>query len=383
MGKRELLLAFIFVTFGFVVFQLTKPAGDPNKPGWSFGGIVEQIRREVRGNQGRAQTTKTERIAAPATLKEIRIERQPPEVAIVGEDRDDIELELKVDSRAYDDAEAKKTAEETKVLVDQAGDLVRLTMWYPEGGRQTATWSMKVPRRLAIRIDEKGGKVTVAHVAAVTFGGAGRGETVITDVPGAVQVNQRGNAITIDNVGSLKLTTMNTGEAKISGVHGNAVFNIQGGELRADGIDGSVEVEARNSDLRFVNLSKTKGPIRLNVSGGELQLDGVQVETRVDARRTEVRVNQNLPAPLAIYGDEEIIEVTLPPGVTVEAVVTNGRANVDQTLQDAGLKVTEAKNDGGDSSERRETRIAGNIKSGGPTITLRSTRGEIVLRARN
>ena len=128
MGKRELLLAFIFAIFGFVVYQLTAPAGDPNK-GWSIGGIVEQIRREVRGNQGRVQVARTERIMAPATVREIRIERQPSEVVVVGEDREDIEIELKIDSRAYDDAEARKTADETKVLVDQAGEVVRLTQF--------------------------------------------------------------------------------------------------------------------------------------------------------------------------------------------------------------------------------------------------------------
>lgn len=381
MGKRELLLAFIFVIFGFVVYQLTAPAGDPGK-GWSFGGIVEEIRREIRGNQARVQVARTERIPAPATLREIRIERQPSEVVVVGEDRDDIEVELKIDSRAYDDAEAKKTAEETKVLVDQAGEVVRLTQFYPEGGRQTVAWSMKVPKRLALRIDEKGGKVRVSQLAAVTFGGAGRGETIITDIAGAVQATQRGNAITITNVGSLKLTTFNTGEAKISGVHGNVTLNIQGGEVRGEKIEGSLEVEARNADLRFTDLDEAKAPIRFNVVGGELQLDGLHVETRIDGRHVEVRVSQVVAAPLSIYTDEEIIEVTLPPaGVTVDAMVVNGRVNVDKALESAGLKTTETGS--ASDSERKETRVAGDVKSAGPLITLRSTRGEIVLRARN
>lgn len=380
MGKRELLLAIIFVTFGFVVYQFTKPAGDPNR-GWSFGGIIENIRREIRGNQGRVQVARSERIAVPPTVREIRIERQPSEVVVVGEDRDDIEVELKIDSRAYDDAEAKKTAEETKILVDHAGEVVRLTQFYPEGGRQTASWAMKVPKTLAVRIDEKGGRVVISHVAAVHLGGAGRGETVITDVAGAVQANQRGNAITISNVGSLKLTAFNTGEAKISGVRGNVTLNVQGGEVRASGIEGSIEVEARNADLRFTELDKAKAPIRFNAIGGEVQLDGVQAETRIDGRHVEVRVNQAAPAPLSIYTDDEIIEVTLPAGVTVDALVVDGRVNVDAPLAASGLNTTES---GGTSDNaRKETRIAGHVKSAGPSITLRSTRGEIVLRSRN
>jgi hypothetical protein len=108
----------------------------------------------------------------------------------------------------------------------------------------------------------------------------------------------------------------------------------------------------------------------------------VQVETRIDGRHVEVRVNQASAAPLSIYTDDDVIEVTLPSsGVTVDAMVVNGRVNVDKALETAGLKTTEtsAPND----NERKETRVAGDVKSAGPLITLRSTRGEIVLRSRN
>jgi hypothetical protein len=161
MGKRELLLVCVFVVAGFVVYQATSPPRDPNRPGWSFAGIMDEIRREVRGNQSRAETTKTQVIPAPPTVREIRIVRFPSEVTITGEDRADIEAVLKVHSRAYDDAEAKKTAEATKLLVDPAGELLTLTMDYPREGQQTVILTLKVPKRLALRIDDKGGKLRV------------------------------------------------------------------------------------------------------------------------------------------------------------------------------------------------------------------------------
>lgn len=387
MGKRELLLGVIFVTFGFVVYQFTKPAGDPNRPGWSFGGIIEEIRRDVRGRQARAEVTKNQTIPAPPTLREIKIDRFPSEVVVIGEDRTDIALDLKVTSRGYDDAEAKKTAEQTKVLVDQAGELITLTLDYPREGQQTASLSLKVPKRLTFRVDEKGGRLRVSQVAAVIIGGAGRGETVIGDIAGAVQAVQRGSAITIANVGSLKLTTFNSGEVKISNVRGNATLSFTGGEIRADNIEGTIEVESRNADMKFDNLAKAQAPIRINAIGGEVVLNGVQVETRIDARRAEVRVDQTSAAPLAIYGDGESIELTLPSnGYTVDGMAVDGRVNVDKALEAAGLKVSNGGGPEGGSSggdPRRESRVAGSVKNGGPTITLRTTRGEIVLRSRN
>ena len=376
MGKRELLLVAAFVVIGVVVYQATAPAGDPNRRGWSFGGIVEQIRREVRGNQARTQVTKSEIIPVPATLREIKIERFPSEVVIVGEERADIALEYKVDSRGYDDAEAVRTANETKVTVDEAGEMLRLTVVYPPDGRQTVTMSLKVPKRLALRLDEKGSRLTVSHLAAVTIGGAGRGETVISEIAGLVQVNQRGSAITVANVGSLRLTTIAAGEVKISGVKGDATLNVQGGEVRLEKVAGAVEIDSRNSELRFEHVEDMRGPLRIRDMGSEIDLVGVRCDTRIDGRESEVRVTQGAAAPLAIYNDYEgqnAIQVFLAKGgMKIDAAANNGRITVDATLSSAGLKVV-----GTGSNPNADQRLEGVIGGGGPAVTLRATRGNI------
>ena len=71
-------------------------------------------------------------------------------------------------------------------------------------------------------------------------------------------------------------------------------------------------------------------------------------------------------------------------GFTVDAMATAGRLNVDKALESAGLQVTHTGSSSGDNdSTPKESRASGSIKGGGPTITLRTTRGEIVLRSRN
>ena len=105
MGKRELLLAAGFLLIGVVVYQVTAPAADPSRPRWSVGGILEQVRRDVRGNQAQASSTSTTSIAAPTSLREVRIVVGSVNVSLVGEDRSDIQSELEVTSNAYDQAE--------------------------------------------------------------------------------------------------------------------------------------------------------------------------------------------------------------------------------------------------------------------------------------
>ena len=381
MGKRELLLVAAFIVIGTVVYQATKPAGDPNRRGWSFGGIVEQIRREVRGNQARTEITKTDIVPAPATLREVKIERYPSEVEVVGEDRTDIAIELKVESRAYDDAEAKRTANETKVIIDEAGEMLRLTMFYPPEGRQTATLKLRLPKRLALRLDDKGSSLTVSGIAAVSVGGAGRGETVISDIAGEVHVNQRGSTISITNVGSLRLTTVSAGEVKISGVKGDATMNFTGGEVRIEKIAGAVEIDSRSSELRIDHIEDLRGPVRIRDVGSDIDLNGIRADARIDGRESEVRVVQGAAAPLAVYNDNDgsdAIDVTLADGgMKLDVAANRGRITLDDKLAAAGLKV-EAAQDKEDKSD--DQRLQATIGQGGPLVTLRAVRGHIQLR---
>ena len=383
MGKRELLLIAAFVLVGFVVYQVTSPPRDPGRRSWSFAGIMDEIRREVRGNQARAESTNTQVIPAPATLREIRLVNHPSEVAVIGEDRADVEAVLKVNSRGYDDAEAKRTAQATKLLVDPAGELLTLTMDYPPEGRQTATLSLKVPKRLALRIDEKGGSLTVLEVAAVTLGPS-RGATVLTNIPGRVQVVQRGSTLTISNVGPLRVNTVSA-ETVIGGVRGGATLNFQGGDIRAEAIEGAIELEGRNADMTFGKLEKASGPNRFNTTGGQLIVTGLTADTRIDARRTEVRVEQAAVATLAVYAEGETAEVTTAAGgLTIDALAVIGRITLDAAWEKMGLAVATTKT-GGDSNGqggREESRLTGKVNGGGPTVTLRTTRGDINLRSR-
>ncbi len=384
MGKRELLLAAAFIIFGVVVYQVTAPAADPSRPGWSVAGIIEHMRREVRGNRAQATTTNQSVIPVAESVRELQIEVRTGAVEVVGEVRSDIEASLKVISNAYDDSEAERTAKATRLKVDEAGAVLMLAIDYPRPGRQRAHLTLKIPRGLAVRVDEKGSSLKVEKVASV-FIGSGRGETVINAIPGSVQITQRGNTAKITDVGSLKLTTFSGAEISVSRVHGDATFMLQGGELRADEIRGAIEVEARNSDVKLERLQGNRKPIRINANRGELLLQGVETDTRIDGRETDIRVDQTAASPLSIYNDgDETVEVTLPPaGFKIDARTVEGRLNLDGPLEKAGLKVATSSGPGGERGEvREEHRVAGIVRGGGPMITIRASHGDIVLRSR-
>src|SRR5919107_636683 len=102
MGKRELLIAAVFVFLGFAMYRFTAPPGDPSDQGFSISRIIDEIRREVRGQRETAETTTTVTRPVPNSVTELRLVFLSGTVSIVGEDRDDLEAEFHVRSTGYD-----------------------------------------------------------------------------------------------------------------------------------------------------------------------------------------------------------------------------------------------------------------------------------------
>ncbi|MEO5895075.1 MAG: DUF4097 family beta strand repeat-containing protein [Vicinamibacterales bacterium] len=372
-----------FIVLGTVVYQITASPSDPTRASWSFAGMIQKVRREVSGNQASAKTRTTETVAAPDSLRELRIVMRTGAITVIGEDREDVEITLNVTSTGYDSAEAERLSKATALKLDEAGALLIASVDYPVEGRQTSTLDIRVPKRLVLRVDEKSGVLTAKDIAGVVLGAA-RGETNISGVAGLVQVTQRGGVISVSDVETLRLNTFSGAEARIARVRGAATFTLQRGELRAEEVNGAIELESTNADVRLEKLDKNRNPIRLNVTNGEVVLEGLQTETRIDARDADIRVDQPRAAPLSIYNDgDESIELTVPgDGFKLDAISAEGRLTADAALASAGLKIVESGGDGEATAVRHEFRANAAIRGGGPTITLRATRGDIVLRSR-
>jgi hypothetical protein len=384
MGKRELIIAAVFAALGFGVYHLTAPPADPTDEGFSIGRVIDQVRREIRGQRETAEATFAANRPVPDTITEIRLTFAIGAVTIIGEDRDDIAAEMQVRSTGYDEAEAQRLAKESILTFDEAGALLIISGKFPVAGRQTPTLHLKIPKRLGVRMDEKGNTLEISDVRSVLIG-SGRGQTTIQRIDGSVTLTQRGSELTITDVGSLKLSTFSGVEARVSKVHGDATLNLQGGELRGEEFGGAIQAETRNADMQFEKLEGLEGPVRVEANGGEIVFIGLAAEARIDARRTDIRVDHAGGAPLSIYSEgEETVELTVPPvGFTIDALAIDGDVSLEEKLATAGLK-RQATGGGDDerSSARRETRLTGSMRGGGPAITLRATRGDIVIRSR-
>ena len=371
MGKRELLLIVGFVILGAVVYQATAPPAGPNERSFSFSRLLDHFRRELRGNPASAETTTTTAYAIAEDVKEMRLAGRFAEVQIVGEARADVETTLRVHSNATDDAEAKRTAEATVLLVDRPGGTISFSPDYPVEGRQRAFLTIKVPARLQLRLEQEAPRLTVSNVAGVEVP-SGRFQMGFKDITGRVALAVRGGEITIENVGSLKFSGRGS-TVHIARVRGEASIMMQSGELEAAELGGPVDIEASSGDITISKAERTRGPIRINVTAGNVVLKGLKTDARIDGRNAEIEVGMAGAAPIAIYNEgDERIALTLPPGgYTLDARASNGRITLPEELR-AAFNVDQPAEDG-------EQRAYGPANGGGPMITLRANHGNITI----
>ena len=376
MGKRELLLVVCFVIVGVLVYQATAPAPGPGHRGLSIGRLIEAARREVSGNRSLAELTTTNVHELPSDLTELRITGPISEVSVQGEDRANVESTLYVNSRAYNDEEARKYAEQSLLVADQTASALILRMQFPTPGRQRATLKLKVPTRLRIRVEPGAGMLQVNDVAAVEIAGT-RGEAKLSKIAGRVEVSHRGGEVTIDEAGSLEFNGR-AGSLKLTSVRGDTRIKMDGGgEITTSKLAGSVDIESRSTDVTLENLESTPGPIRITANGGSVKLQGLKCEARIDVRSAELNVTMAAAAAVAIYNENANVALTPPPGgFTLDALVIDGDITPANRLDQLGLRASRE----GDS---KESRVVGAVQGGGPTITVRSTRGDLELESRD
>jgi hypothetical protein len=372
MGKRELLLVCAFVVLGAIVYKATARAPREGERRFSWSQLSQTVHRAVRGNRASADITSTFAHPVPATVNTLRLSAVPGDMVVVGEDRDDIVAELKVWSNGYDEAEAQKLAKEVFMKYDDGGAVVTAEVKFPAGGTQRASMSLRVPARLELRMATQGVPLDVRNLAAVDIA-MSRSATTIRNVAGRVTIVHRGAELTIEDIGSLRLTTASGAEVTATKIRGETNLSLSGGEFHGRDIVGPIDIQASATDVVLEGLDHVSGMTRINATNGSVRIDGLRTEARVDGRSTDTTVAIAKPATVALYNDGNgDIEVTLPSdgGFRLDVAADGGRIDAVGGLPE--VKGTE-----------QQQRLTGDVRGGGPTITLRVASGDIKLKTKN
>jgi hypothetical protein len=365
MGKRELLLVAGFALIGVVIYHATMPASPGG--GGGFGEWLARLRSHIQNEWKERRYERKAEVPVPAAVKTVAIELERATVTIVGEPRDTAAVELTGVVFGGDDAMAKTLEEQIAVAIEPEGTTLRIRVTMPPRDQTTRRPHLQltahVPQRLAAEVRTRGGELDVTAVAAVHLPGAS-GRVRVAAIPGTVTGEVERGSVEIEETGPVTMKIRRC-ESRLTKIAGALDLDVRGGELRARRIDGPATLEAENIDGELEDVA---GPVKLSGSGGQVRVHGVRGPIEADTRRTTLLLSPVSAVPITASTENDTIELTLPPGgITLEATATDG----DIRLPEGMLEV-----------ERHEdaASVRGAIRGGGPRVSLRVSRGDIVIR---
>ncbi len=224
-------------------------------------------------------------------------------------------------------------------------------------------------RNVDFELEGEGGEVRLSSDRSgfALFGGAQVRVRVRVPHRFSLDVRTRGGQVDIEDVeGDVEVRTSG-GEVRVDQIVGPVRVETSGGPIHVDQVEG--ELRARTSGGR-IRASEVSGRIDVRTSGGPLELRDVggPVDARTSGGSIEVRFTGAPQGSLETSGGSIDVEFALGSGARLDARTSGGRVELDGELGFEGRS-------GPDRAE-------GELGGGGPALRLRTSGGNIVLRAR-
>jgi hypothetical protein len=363
MGKRELLLIGVFLVLGMGVYQMTAPPPKPGQEGFSFGRLFSHIRAEIQGEDARAPVDRKAQRPVDASVTRLTLPEFRGMLSLIGEDRDDVAVELRGVMPGLDDTVAQSRAAATLLTLESEDDEITVKISRPEETPRlrNAELRLRVPARLAVTLEYRG-EAELRGVAEVKFQSA-RGRTNVRDV-GAIRGEYENGELEVLGVGEIDLKTERT-QVRIDGVKKTLALEAEHGEVRIQRVAGTLKINLNRVECEADGI---KGETTVRMEHGSLTLRGIRAATEVTGEGTGLELIMASAVPLSATTQNGELMVELPKdGVTLDALTQHGRLR----LSDRALQVQEGED---------EQRIDAKIRGGGPTLRLRNEHADIVIR---
>jgi hypothetical protein len=367
MGKRELLIAIVFIAVGIAVYELTAPPA-PAGQGFSLSRLWQNASRGVRGNRASASYTQKGTLPIPAAFEEVRVTGVQRGVRVIGEDRRDLAYELTSESTGPDEATALATAKRMAIKPDDLGSVLAVRVAYPQDAQQWASLVLRVPSRLAIRVDGGIG-VQAAGVRALRLENV-MGDVVAESIAEGVTGSHRGGQLTVTGAGSVNLA-LNASQARFLRILHDVTLNARNGRCDLAEVHGAIVVDEAAQQVTIVAPA---GTVRVSGSSGRVTIDRPRQDVRVDVRRAEVDVTLSEAVPLTLVTTENPLRLRLgaSASVTVDAIATDG-GHIQAA--DFGLAPESV-----DQEQRMSHAFHAPGAASAPRVVLRNARGDIVIK---
>jgi DUF4097 and DUF4098 domain-containing protein YvlB len=284
-------------------------------------------------------------------------------VRVEGSDVSSATLKIQIYSTGTDENEARALGKRTQLTTSTAGDILSLDVDYPPEERQRTMLTLTLPRTLRVRV-ARASSIEIIGVAGVEFDET-RGEATLTRIGGVIRGTHTGGELTFDTVKDVDMTARRS-DLTIKNASGSVRLDLTGGQLVAREVAGGVTLDGNRVSAE---LDGVRGPLTADLTQGSLEVTRLSAQARIDARGTELRLTLHTPAAVTAITTDENISVRLPE---------TGGVSLDATVEDGEIRVPDGVP--APSATDRSAHARAAIRGGGPTIVLRTTHGDIVVR---
>ena len=382
-GGGVFTLLILLVIAGFVFSEARLHVnGDKWFYGWNFN---QDNLDEFLGNKHESDQTITQAFPANAGLS---VDTPRGDVTISGIS-DDNQIHVSIHKEIYTntDSEAESKAQRLSPVLNSNGDTVSLTLPGLDGARADLT--ITLPAAAPVSVHANHGDVNVSAIKSPVSITANHGDIELSAITGpvAVRINNSDSSVSAHSVtgpvaieGRGRDTTLSDlsgplsmhgdyfGTTHFERIRGPIKFHTSRTDLQLGRLDGEIEI-SDNADL---TASEAVGPLILTTGNRNITLDRIAGDVNVTNRNGSVDVTNAPPlSNVTIENRNGSVTVTVPEqsafGYQLEA--TNGNIESD-------FSQIKSSDDEGD----HKNTVSGTIGSGGSTLRISTSQGDVALK---
>jgi len=272
-------------------------------------------------------------------------------------DSDRVVLDVKKTLRASNKEEAERLSKDFTFSISNIGSGYRIASNRESGvefggiprQRYKSSLTIQVPKRSALRLNNRNGKVSIQAVDGTQEVSNRYGQVDVHNITGTVQVENRNGSVTVQDV---------TESVRIRNR-----FSV----TAVKSIGGSLDVENRNGS---VDVSGVKGNVSISNSYAAISVENVQGALTIDSRNGDLFMSLLIPPQKDIQISSRYGNVTLElpsnSSFSIDAQIEFGE--IHSEFQ--GLKT---------AASNRERSLNGRVGAGGPQIMIAARNGTIHL----
>lgn len=222
--------------------------------------------------------------------------------------------------------------------------------WWRRTRGLRVIYEIEVPQRYDVYVKTAGGSVAVVDLDGEADLHTSGGSITARSVTGPLLARTSGGSITAEAIGDLTELRTSGGSITAEAIDGDLLARTSGGSITARDVQGIAEVKTSGGSIR---LNRMRGAVDAQTSGGSITADLLERPDRDMTLRTS--------------GGSVTIVLPQDTAVDLDAKASGGRVRSDLPITVSG--------------EISKNELRGEINGGGPRLTLRSSGGNVNLRA--